>query len=103
MYEGYVNCLLVVWYLLTPHVRHMYVLLPLVRPHIRHVCVLLPLERPHVRHARLGLHIAISLKGRTAYIWSFGCGFACATTMGCAGFRLLFGTVIILKLLTIIK
>ena len=66
----------------------------LVRPHIRHVCVLLPLVRPHVRHACLGLHIAISLKGRITSIWSFGCGFACTTEMGCAGFRLLFGTII---------
>ena len=61
-------------YLVMPHVRHVYVLQPLVRPHVRHVCVLLPLVRPHVRHARLGLHIAVSLKGRTTRIWSFGCG-----------------------------
>ena len=59
------------------------------------VYVLLPLVRPHVRHARLGLHIAVSLKGRTTRIWSFGCGFACATAMGCAGFRLSFGTIIV--------
>ena len=36
----------------------------------------------------LCLHIAVSLKGRTTRIWSFGCGFDCATAMGCAGFRL---------------
>ena len=60
----------------------------LVMPHVRHVYVLQPLVRPHVMHARLGLHIAVSLKGRTARIWSFGCGFACITAMGCAGFRL---------------
>ena len=68
----------------------------LVMPHVRHVCVLLPLVRPHVRHARLGLHIAVSFKRRTTCIWSFGCGFACATEMGYAGFRLLFGTAIVL-------
>ena len=68
-----------------PHVRHVYVLQPLARPYVRHVCVLMPLVRPHVRHARLGLHIAVSLKGRTARIWSFGCGFVCTTEMGCAG------------------
>ena len=96
MYEGFISCLVVVRYLVMPHIRHMYVLQPLVRPHVRHVCVLQPLVRPHVRHARLGLHIAVSLKGRTTCIWSFGCGFACATAMGCAGFRLLFGTVIVL-------
>ena len=69
---------------------------PLVRPHVRHVCVLLHLVRPHVRHAHLGLHIAVSLKGRTTHIWSFGFGFACATAMGCSGFRLLFGIIIAL-------
>ena len=58
--------------------------------------MLLPLVRPYVRHARLGLHIAVSLKGRTTCIWSFGFGFACATAMGCIRFRLLFGTVIVL-------
>ena len=65
-------------------------------PHVRHVCVLLPLVRPHIRHVHLGLHIAVSLKVRTTHIWSFGCYFACATAMGCAGFKLLFGTVIVL-------
>ena len=44
--------------------------------------------------ACLGLHIAVSLKGRTTRIWSFGCSFACTTAMGCAGFRLSFGTII---------
>ena len=71
-------------------------LLPFVRPHIRHLCVLLLLVMPHLRHTRLGLHIAVSLKGRTTCILSFGCGFACATAMGCVGFRLLFGTIIVL-------
>ena len=79
-----------------PHVRHVYVLQLLVKRHVRHVCVLLPLVRPHVRHAGLGLYIVASLKGRTTCIWSFGCAFACATAMGCAGFRLLFGTIIAL-------
>ena len=60
----------------------------LVMPHVRHVYVLQPLVRPHVRHVRLGLHIAVSLKGRTTRIYSFGCGFTCTTAMGCVGFRL---------------
>ena len=89
MYEGYISCSVVVWYLVMPHIRHMYVLLPLVMA--------------HVRHAHLGLHIAVSLKGRTTRIWSFVCGFACDTTIGCVGFRLSFGTIILLQLLTIIK
>ena len=79
-----------------PHIRHVYILLPLVRPHVGHVCVLLPLVRPHVRHVHLGLHIAVSSKGKTTCIWSFAYSFACATTMGCAGFRPLFGTIIVL-------
>ena len=66
----------------------------LIMPHVRHVYVLQPLVRPHVRHARLGLHIAVSFKGTTTCIWSFGCGFACATAMGCAGFRLSFVIII---------
>ena len=95
MYEGCVSYLVVVWYLVMPHVRHVYVLLPLVRPYVRHVYMLLPFVRPYVRHAGLGLHIAVSLKGRTTHIWSFGCGFACATAMGCSGFRLLLGTIFV--------
>ena len=83
-------------YLVMPHVRHVYMLQPLVRPYVRHVYMLLPLLRPHVRHAHLNLHIAVSLKGRITYISSFGCGFACATAMGYAGFRLLFGTIVAL-------
>ena len=86
------------WYFLMPHVRHVYVLQPLVRPHVRHVYVLLPLVRPHVRHVCLGLHIVVSLKGRTTHIWSLGCGFTYATTMGCAGFRLLLDTITVLSL-----
>ena len=84
------------WYLVMPYVRHVHVLQPLVRPHVRHVCVLQPLVRPPVMHARLGLCIAVSLKGRTTSIWYFGCGFTCTTAMGCAGFRLIFGIVIVL-------
>ena len=76
--------------------KAVYVLQPLVRPNVRLVCVLQPLVRPHVMCACLGLHTMVSLKGRTTCIWSFGCGFACTTAMGCAGFRLLFGTVIVL-------
>ena len=79
-----------------PYVRHVCVLQPLVRLHVKHVYVLLPLVRPHVRHAYLGLHIVVSLKVRTTRIWSFGCGFACANIIGCVGFRLLFGKVIVL-------
>ena len=96
MYEGCVSHLVVVQYLVIPHVKHVYVLQPLIRPYVRHVCVLLPLVKPHLRHAHLVLHIAVSLKGRTTRIWSFGCGFACATTMGCSGFILLFGAIIAL-------
>ena len=79
-----------------PHIRHVCVLLPLVRPHVRHLCMLLSLAMPYIRHARLGLYIVVSLKGRKTHIWSFICGFACATAMGCAGFRLFFGTIIVL-------
>ena len=82
MYEGYFSHLIVVQYFVMPHVRH--------------VCVLLPFVRPHVRHARLSLHIVVSLKGRTTCIWSFSYRFTCATTIGCAGFRLLFGIIIVL-------
>ena len=96
MYEGYVSCLVAVWYLFMPHIRHVYVLLPLLRPHIRYMCVLLALVMLHVRYARLGLHIAVSLKGGTTRIWSFDCGFTCAAAMVCAGFRLLFDTIIFL-------
>ena len=58
--------------------------------------MLLPIVMPHIRHAHLGLHIAVSLKGRKTHIWSFGCGFACTSTMECAGFRLSFGMIIVL-------
>ena len=74
----------------------MCMLLPLVRPHIRHVHVLLPLVMPYIRNESLGLHIAVSMKGRTTRIWSCGYGFTFITAMGCAGFRLLFGTIIVL-------
>ena len=98
MYEGCDSHSVVVRYLVMPHVEHVYVLQPLVRPHVRHVSMLLPFVRPHVRHMRLGLHTVASLKGRTTHIWSFGCSFACVTTMAYAGFRLLFGTVLVLEL-----
>ena len=90
MYEGYAR------YLVMPHVRHVYVLQPFVRPHVRHVCVLQPLVRPHIMHVRLGLHIVVGLKCRITRIWSFGCGFAYATAMGCAGLRLLMDIIIVL-------
>ena len=76
---------------------------PLVRPYVKYIYVLLPLVILHVRHAHLGIHIVVSLKGRITHIWSFGCGFVCALTMGCAGFKLPFGTIIVLILLIIIK
>ena len=70
-------------------------LLPLVKPHVRYLCVLLPLVMPHIRHLCLGLHIAVRLKGRTTFIWSLGCCFACATAIGCAGLRLSLGMIIV--------
>ena len=96
IYEGCVSRLVVVQYLVMPHLRHVYVLQTLVRPHVRHVYVLLPLVRPHARHTRFSLHIVVSFKGRTTRSWSFGCGFAFDTAMGCTGFRLLFSTAIVL-------
>ena len=82
MYKGCVSHSVVVWYF--------------VRLHVRHVFVLPPLVKPHVRHARLGLHIAVSLKGRTTRIWFFGCAFSCTTSIGCAGFKLILSTIIVL-------
>ena len=58
--------------------------------------VLLLFIMPHIRHMHLDLHIGVSLKGRTARIWSFGCSFVYATTMGYARFDLSFGIVIVL-------
>ena len=95
-YDRYVSCLVVVWYLVMPHLRHICVLLPLVRLYIRYLYVLLLLVIPHVRHARLGLHIAVSWKGRTTHIWSFGYGFSCDTAIECAAFKLFFDTIIVL-------
>ena len=74
MYEGYVSQLVVAKYLVIPHIRY--------------VCVLLPLVMPHVSYAHLGQHIAVSLKGRTAQIWSFDCGFTYDFIIRCAGFKL---------------
>ena len=61
MYEGYVSCLVVAQ----------------------------PFVMPCARHVHLGLYIEVSLKYRTTCIWCFGCGFACTTGMGCAGFKLI--------------
>ena len=47
-------------------------------------------------HAHLGLHIAVSLKGKTTHICSFSYGFVCATTMGYAGLELSFSIIIVL-------
>ena len=58
-------------------------------PQVKHVCVLLYLVMPQVRHAYLDLHIGVGLKGGTTCIWSFGCGFAYATTIRYTGFKLL--------------
>ena len=89
MYKGYVS---------RPVVEQ-----PLVMPQVRYMCMLLPFVMLHVRHAHLGLHIGVSLKGRTTRIWSFCCSFAYANTIGHAYFELLFGIIIFLYLLTIIK
>ena len=54
--------------------------------------MLLLLVMLNIRHAHLGLtYTWDSLKGIAIRVYSFGCGFACATTMRCAGFQLLFG------------
>ena len=37
-----------------------------------------------------------SKKGIAIYMWAFGCSFACATTIGYAGFKLSFGITILL-------
>ena len=71
--------------------------------YISHLIVSQPLVMPYVRNAHLDLHIGVILKGRTAYIWFFDCGFACATIIGYAGFKLSFGIIILLSLLPIIK
>ena len=87
------------------------------QPH-KHICIpiykytinkretkanILPLVMFNLRHALGGLYIQASLKGITTCIWSFSCSFACDTTMGCCGFKLSFGIIILLQLLTIIK
>ena len=78
VYEGYSSCSAVAQYL------------------VMHVYMLVPLTMLYVRHAHLGLHIGVSLKGKTTRIWSFGCGFTCATIMGYAGFELSFGIIVVL-------
>ena len=50
-----------------------------------------------------GLHLWASLRDIAIRIWSFGGGFACATAVGCAGLKLSFGIIILLKFSTIIK
>ena len=65
-------------------------------PHIRHVCVLLPLVMHNIRYVHLGLYIGASLKGRTTHTWSFGCGFAWASAVGYAGFKISFGLITLL-------
>ena len=64
--------------------------------YISHPIVSQPLVMPHVGHTHLGLHIGVSLKCRTTHIWSFSCGFACATIIGHFGFKLSFGITILL-------
>ena len=56
--------------------------------------MLLVLVMLYVRYAHLGLHIGVGVKGRTTCIWYFGCSFAYATTMRCAGFKLSFGIIV---------
>ena len=58
--------------------------------------MLLPLIMPHVRPAHLGPTSGVKLEGGATSIWSFGCSFACSTAMGCAGFKLSFGIIIVL-------
>ena len=58
--------------------------------------MLLPFVMLHIRNAHLGLHIVVSLKGRTTCIWSFGCHLTHAATMGYAGYRLSFGIIFLL-------
>ena len=96
MYEGYISRSVVAWYLVMPHIGHTCVLLPVVKLHVRHLYMLVPLIIPHIRHVNLCLYIAVSLQGKTTRILSFGCGFACDTTIGCAGFRLSFGIIFLL-------
>ena len=60
------------------------------------MCVLLHLIKLHIRHACLGLHVVVSSNERTTRIWPFSCGFDCTTIMVYAGFRLLFGKIIVL-------
>ena len=89
MYKGYVSRSIAARHLVMPHVLHMHVLLYIVMPHIRylHFC----------------LHIGVRLEGRTTFIWSFGCGFACSTAMGCGRFKLSIGVTIVLYFLIVIK
>ena len=54
VYEGYISCLAVAWCLVVPHAKHVFVLLPFVMPRIR--------------HTKMGLHIEVSLKGKTTCI-----------------------------------
>ena len=68
-----------------PHVKHVCILLPLVRPHVSYVYVLLPLIISHVRHTYLGIYVGARMESRTTLVWSFGCGFACATIMDVLG------------------
>ena len=58
--------------------------------------MLLPLTMLNIRRGHLSLYIWVSLKGKATCIWSFGCDFTCAITMGCARFRLSFGMISIL-------
>ena len=65
--------------------------------------MLLPLVILNVKHVYLGLHTWVSLKGGATCIWFFGCNYAYAITTGYAEFKLSFGIIITLQLLTIIK
>ena len=63
---------------------------------VSHSVILRYFVRPCVRYVHWGLCIAVNLKGGTTHIYSFHCSFSCNTAMGCVGFRLLFGTTIVL-------
>ena len=63
----------------------------------------MPFVMLNTRHANLGLHILVSLKVRATCIWSFGCDFTYAITIGCAGSKLSFSIIIIIYMLIIIK
>ena len=81
MCEGYVSRLVALW--------------SFVMPRVRHICMLLPFAMLNVNYAQL-VPIWVILKGKVTQIWFFSYHFAYAITSGCAGFKLSFGTIIVL-------